>query len=123
EMRFVGHVRAAIFENEHARTPLFHTAFKIPVPEGEAAPQADAAVYELEATLRAEIDDLRKVAAQAGQSPFQVIREMLAGVREVIHEAGELRNELSDMAGLDLEAQPGEEGGGTAEAVLAVAAA
>ncbi len=122
EMRFVGHVRAAVFESEHARAPLFHTAFKIPVPAGEENQPADAAMYELEATLRAEIDDLRKVAAQAGQSPFQVIREMLAGVREVIHEAGELRNELQDMAGLDLDQQPGEEGGGTAEAVLAVVA-
>jgi hypothetical protein len=132
DLGFSGHVRASVFQHDTDRKAAFNTAFKLPPKEGEedeapAGAGADEAIR-VENDLRAEIDELRKqVAEKQPVNPLHGIREMLGYVRDTIREVGEIKQELSDVAGgLDLSTDGGEggdEGGGTAQAVMAVVGA
>lgn len=126
-MRFHGHVRFAVYARDTDREPAFNSAFEMPAEYAELAqPQAAGAddAYRVEYELRAELDQLKQQIANAPRgNPFAMFREMLAGIREAIHEVGEIRTELSELASLDMSSgeQNGEEGGGgTGEAVLAM---
>lgn len=130
DMRFGGHVRAAVYRTEQDRVPLFHFAIKL--PEGEVPPAAAGGdeLYRVEAELRTELDRLRAERAEAAPiNPMRAIKDGLNYVREVIQDVGEIKNELREISGLDLDLSSGAgraddgdegEGGGTLEAIIAV---